>query len=189
MCRLETVVGAGWLSSGSSLFRFPLLVLIMASPERRGLGLLRGLWWKPGQLPSCPWQGRCYQGPHCLLPGDPPPASPPGATHVAESVLPFHRVGSAAPTQQAHSVPHQTAWLWMLSTGAHPPWTPLKVGTRAALGWEEVSSSLGWKDGPQQWEKGLDTVQGEGTSWLFDVVHSCLCLHPLDCLMSPFKTH
>lgn len=132
-------MGAGRLSPARLYSDSPLLVLIMASLERRGLGLLRGLWPRPRQLPSCPGQRRCYRGPHCWLPDYPPPASSTWGHPRTQS-------GSCPSVQQAYSVPHQTAWLWMLRAGAHPPWTPWNVGASVAAGWG-VSEKPPWLDG------------------------------------------
>lgn len=62
--------GRRGLSLSNSLFRFPLLVLITASLERKGLGCLCGLRPRPRWSPSRLWEGRCFQGPHCSLPGN-----------------------------------------------------------------------------------------------------------------------
>lgn len=167
--------------SGSSLFTFPLLVLIMSLPERRGLGLLRGLWPRPRRLPFCPGQRRCYPGPHGLLPGDPAPAastgghartqsrSCPSATWAASSPRAAGPLGST-PTGQALGA----------QRGSSPSLDAFESrGQRGNGAGRRSQRSLGWMDRPQQW--GLGTVQGEGMSWLLDVVLSCF-LSPPACL-------
>lgn len=175
--------------SGSSLFTFPLLVLIMSLPERRGLGLLRGLWPRPRRLPFCPGQRRCYPGPHGLLPGDPAPAastgghartqsrSCPSATWAASSPRAAGPLGST-PTGQALGAQRGSSPSLDAFESRGQRGIGVGGGLKEALvGWIDPSSG-GWAP-----------CRGRGCPGCLTLSFPVFSLHPLVYVMSPSKSH
>lgn len=100
-------------------------------------------------------------------------------TH-AESVLSLRDVGGVFPPRSRPTGFHSHRPGFGCSARELPlPGRLRKSGPARHWGGRRSQRSLGWMDRPQQW--GLGTVQGEGMSWLLDVVLSCF-LSPPACL-------
>lgn len=151
--------GVGWwrLSShGSSLFRFPLLVVRTVSLGRRGLGLLRGLRSGPDGGPPVLERGNVTKVlPSCCL---------------AAATSPERHLG---PPRHAERVAHATSGCGCSVPQLTLPGRPRKLGPEQNLGGRRPHRcKLVRTEGTQQPEKALGAVHGQGTSRPVEVVQA-----------------
>ena len=156
MCRLETAVGAGSLSLQLVFIQIPSLGSDngIAGEERPGPPLRVPPEAQTAALPPLTEERllRSLVFVAWYLPSHPlPPHPPPGATH-ARGV--GRCPGCGCPVREL-TLPGRLR----------------KLGPEPNLGGgRSRRSNLGWMDRPQQSEKGLGPLQGEGMSWLLEIV-------------------